>query len=1046
MGRLILAILIAFLVSDVWGQPVFKKTRYALEDGLSHNTVMNMTMDSRGFLWIATMDGLNRFDGLEIKEYRPVSSDSNSISDNFIHGIHEHENGNLWISTRDGGLNVFDPVTEKFALFSSGINNSANFPDRQISMLWKDSKEYYWLSFFSSSLGILDSSNTYHKANIVDLNTGEAKTSSNSIIEFNDGSMLMSSFNGMYYLSVEEVERFRNNLTGDEELKARAVPFSASDPFPNSSNMRVDSNGDLWLNLVSSGLQKMNRRFVPNFLKESIASGVSGNSAKSLVVERDGYLISGYTGNQLLFVNLETGEQTLEVFDRGNELNSATYIYEDLNAELWAHTWGSGFYKLEQQTGIELINNAVRPGTFETNFMLGFEQDKSGFWIGTSAGVYFYDEKSDEIIPLNERLGNQKVYGVWAMQRDDLGLWIVANEKGLVFLSDEELSKERGIKEQRFTAENSFILSKNLHAILRDSRGWLWLGYEGEGIQILKNPEEIIKGEIPEIETLKNSGAGEGTGFLSNNIRRFYEDHDNDMWVATNDAGFVRIKIQEASIGQTQNFNHNPNDENSIPYNDGRSIYQQNDSTYWFATYGGGIARWNVNQNQFQRFTTESGLPNNSTYSVVAGLNNRYIWTSTNSGLARLDTETNQFETFTETDGLQNNEFNTGAFLSLDAGRLLFGGINGLNIISPEKLESNPNPPSVFITRVELFDEELETDTAAIFKKSIRLPYNQNFLSFRFAALDFENPKQNEFAYKMEGVDQDWVYSGNRNFAGYPNLQPGEYMFKVKASNNDGAWNEEGASIAITITPPWWNTVWFRSLSVVIFIGGLIYSVRYFSQRKLRERIRKMEVENKLRNERERISRDLHDHVGSQLANIMSGLSLVDKYNQVDNKEKSSSLMNSLRGDAEVTIKQLRETIWALNQNSLTLEQFKDHLQSYFNNQTSFKENLNIQYQVTDSEQTKLSSTQALNIFRIIQEASQNTLKYAGAENLFISFKRKNGSLKVVVKDDGSFKGNQSSFNGGYGFGNMKKRAEELNGEIEVKTGEGTAIMVNIPV
>ncbi len=1031
---------------EVLAQPVFKKTNYAKEQGLSHNTVMGITMDKRGFLWFATMDGLNRFDGLEMKVYRSDESDSNSISDNFIHGIHEHESGNLWISTRDGGLNIFDPVTEKFTLLDSKEAEGNNFPDRQISLLWKDSRNKYWLSFFGHSAGILNSeTNQYFPANIVDIYTEKPKTSANSIIEFNDGSLLMCSFNGMYYLPAEEIRSFRNYPDSSTLIKALPVPFSESDPFPNSATMKVDSNGDLWLNITSSGLQKMNKAMIPDFLKESIRSGVSGNSSGNLVVEREGFLISGYVGNKILYVDLQSGKEILKTFDRSSELDGATYLFEDKQGELWVHTWGNGVYKLEQKKGISLINNAVRPGSFETDFMLGFEEDKGGFWIGSAGGVYFYRENEDRIVSLNDNLSSSEVFGIWSMERDHSGLWIATNEKGLVYLSNGQLSKKSNWQSRRFTEDNSFILSKNLHQLLRDSRGWLWLGYEGDGVQILKNPDYFLEGEVADVITLNTNG-DEGLNLGSDNIRKFYEDESGDIWISTIDAGFKRILMNETDIAQIQSFTHDPDDINSIPHNDGRNVYQQNDSTYWFATYGGGITKWNAAQNKFKRFTTSNGLPNNSTYSVIAGENKTYVWTSTNSGLARLHAETEEFETYDESDGLQNNEFNTGAYYSLKDGRLLFGGINGLNIIDPEMLEPNKREPLVYITQIELFDEILKSDTAAIFKKELKLPYNQNFLSFRFAALDYENPKQNQFAYKMEGIDQEWVQSANRNFAGYPNLQPGKYIFKVKAANSDGFWNESGASISVIITPPWWKTWWFRTISGIVFIMGLVFSVRYFSQRRLREQIRKMEVENKLRNERERISRDLHDHVGAQLANIMSGLSLVDKYNQVDNKEKSSSLMSSLRGDAEVTIKQLRETIWALNQNSLTLQEFKEHLQSYFNNQTAFKEGMSIGFLIDDGDETQLSSTQALNIFRIIQEASQNTLKYANADNLLISLERKNGSLKVKVKDDGTFKGNQSSFNGGYGFGNMKKRAKELEGKIEVCTEDGTQITVEIPV
>lgn len=1042
--RLILTgIILSFGISELYAQPGFKKTRYASEQGLSHNTVLNMTMDDRGFLWIATMDGLNRFDGLEMKVYRPDESDSTSISDGFIHGIHQHKNGKLWISTRDGGINIFDPVTETFSQFS----DTTNFPAREVSLLHKDSNGQYWASFFGHSTGVLSKqSNRYYPANIIDKKTKAVKTSANAFMEFRDGSMLMTSFNGLFYLPTREVQKFTNDPNNTQEIEAISVPFSDSQPFPNMVNMKVDSKGELWVNLTTTGLKKMEKSQIPDFLQESINTGVVTNSAGKLVVERDGYLISGYLNNQLLIINLETGRQTYSTLDPGINLQGATYIYEDPNEDLWVYTWGGGFYKLEQRSGITLINNNMIPDSFESDFMLGFEEDKTGFWIGTGAEVAFYDFKTQKVTMLNDRLSNTKINGVWDFERDDLGLWIVTIEDGLVFLNSNSLEIGEKIKAQRFTDRNSIVKSKNLHAVHRDSRGWLWLGYEGEGIQIIKNPEALIADDLLTIEELTTETDNEGWTISTNNIRNFYEDSFGSMWVATNDKGFEQLVIRNNQISSIHSFQHKEGDGSTIPHNDGRSVYQQNDSTYWFATYGGGIAKWNRVTEKITRYTTEDGVPNNSTYSVLGEKEERYIWTSTNSGLARIDTKTKKIDVLVEEDGIQNNEFNTGAYLRLGDGRLVFGGINGLNIINPDELAGNTLVPPVYITEINLFDEPLLSDTSATERSFLQLEHDQNFLSFSFASLDFENPKQNEFAYKMEGVDDDWVYSGNRNYAGYPNLNPGNYTFRVKASNNDGLWNEEGTQLNITITPPWWQTLWFRITTAALLLTGVIVSVRYISQRRLREQIRKMEVENKLRNERERISRDLHDHVGAQLANIMSGLSLADKYNQVDNKEKSSSIMNSLRGDAEVTIKQLRETIWALNQNSLDLEMFKEHLQNYFKNQTAFKESLSINYEIKGASKSALSSTQALNLFRIIQEASQNTLKYAEAKNINIKFHQKNGSLVVNIKDDGSFKGNKSSFNGGYGFGNMKKRAEELNGEVSVETENGTEITVKIPL
>ena len=1040
---LIIGLFISISALELLAQPTFRKNRYTKEQGLSHNTVLSMTMDDRGFLWIATLDGLNRFDGLEMKVFRAEENDSLSLTDGFIHGIHQHKSGNLWVSTRDGGVNIFDPVTEKF----SQLDTTNNFPEREVSLLHQDSNNNYWLSFFGHSAGLLDQeTNEYYPANIIDRDTNTQKTSTNAYLEFGDGSMLMSSYNGLFYLPAEEVDKFVNDPSKKQLIKSISIPYSPSQPFPNTMNMKIDSNNDLWVNLITTGIEKMDKGYIPNFLMESMKTGVVSNSAENLVVEREGYLISGYLDNQLLFVNLETGEELLSKLDPAVNLKSSTFIYEDANDELWVYTWGGGFYKLEQKTGITLINTTTTPDALDSDFMLGFEEDEDGFWIGTGAGVSFFDFESKKISKLNEKLSNTRIEGIWDFESDDMGLWVVTVEKGLVFLNSNELAEGENINAKRFSNQNSLIKSKNLHAVLRDSRGWLWLGYEGDGIQIIKNPGALVNGDVLNTIDITTESEVEGLSISSDQVRVFYEDSFGSIWVATNDKGFDRIYIENAKITRIEAFQHNEVDESSIPHNDGRSIHQQNDSTFWFATYGGGVAKWNSSTNLITRYETGNGLPNNSTYSVIGEKDGRYVWTSTNSGVARIDSKTETIDVFNEEDGLQNNEFNTGAYLRLSDGRLIFGGINGMNIIDPNALTKNEKTPAVYITEINLFDEPLISDTAATEKKLLKLSFNENFLSFTFAALDFENPKENGFAYKMEGVDKDWVYSANRNYTGYPNLQPGSYTFSVKASNSDGVWNNVGKSVGIIISPPWWQTLWFRVISGISFLAAVILGVRYISQRRLREQIRKMEVENKLRNERERISRDLHDHVGSQLANIMSGLSLADKYNQIDNKEKSSSLMNSLRGDAEVTIKQLRDTIWALNQKSLNLKSFRDHLQEYFKNQTAINESLTLSYQVEGKETTVLSSTQALNVFRIIQEASQNTLKYAQATNLAIKLHQKNGHLIVHIKDDGSFKGNQSSFNGGYGFGNMKKRSEELGGDISVRTENGTEIVVKVPL
>lgn len=1022
--------------------PRFTSSHFTSESiGLSHNSVLNMTQDRQGFLWISTMDGLNRFDGKRVKVFRNNPNDSTTLSDSFIHGVTETSNGTLLIGTRDGGVNVLDPNTEKIVRISHTEGKEKGVPDTPVSFIYEDTQNFLWAGFFTHSIGSFDyKKGEYFPANLTLPVTGEHVSSINSILEFKDGAFLMSSLNGMYYIPSSEVQKFRNNPGDGQEVITQQIFFSSKDPTPNSYDVYVDDLGTVWLDLVQGGLNAVNPEMLPKNLLSSIKSGVAKSSSQKVILEREEILIKGAGSGQVEIINKRTrNKELIQVSNPEGSVGSAR-IFEDKSGNIWFYSWGGGFYLLKEQKGIELFTTSDT--SLPSGFTLSFADGEEGMWIGTNSGLAFLDE-SENIIPFDKKMKSLGRVSIWSLEYDDLGLWVATRKKGLGFISRKEI--EKGSYSARvFTPENSVVRMQNIHQVVRDNRGWLWLGYQGAGVQVIKNPEQWLSGSPAEVLSLSDESGELETRTMS--IRRIYEDRTGNIWLATTNRGFIKLDISEELIAGFKTFENAINANYSISHSDARQIHQQNDSTFWLATYGGGINRWISSSGRIDNFRTSEGLANNSTYGILQDQNPRFLWVSTNNGLSRLDTKELKFTNFTDADNLQNNEFNTGAFLKRKNGQLIFGGVNGFNSIDTEVLAINRTPPLVYITQVNLFNQSLKMDSSTTATKSISLGHENNFLSFEFAALDYNDPLDNQYAYKMEGVDEGWVYSGNRSFADYPNLSPGEYRFNVKASNNDGFWNEAGTNLAITITPPWWQTGLFRLSTLLVFLGGLIAVVRYTSQIKLRKQIHKMELENKLRNERERISRDLHDHVGSQLANIMSGLSLVDKYNEVEEKEKSSNLVNSLKGDAQNTIKQLRDTIWALNQKDLNLEAFIDHLKTYFKNQSALNEILEIQFSLEGAPETQLSSTQALNVFRIIQEASQNTLKYAEASMLKISLSQKKGSLDVSIKDNGTFKNKEKNFNGGYGLGNMKKRARELGGDIKVHTERGTEVLLSFHI
>jgi signal transduction histidine kinase/ligand-binding sensor domain-containing protein len=1036
----VLAVWVGFPQTSYAQFPSFSSVGYTTENsGLSHNTVLNMFQDSRGFIWIGTMDGLNRFDGTNFKIYRHNPADSTTISDSFIHGIFEQSNGDLWIGTRDGGFTILDPVTDSITRINHRPDNRYNVPDKPANLMFEDSQGFFWMGFFTSSMGTFDDeAQKFIPMNIRQKITGEAINSINHVLELNDGAFLFSSINGLYYLPLEEIEAFKTDPGSDLTVEATKLVFQKENPQPEMNSLYVDENGTLWGELVGVKFEQAESFGFPVEVQKSLATGVAKTSAPNVIEEREDFLLIGGGGGYLHRIDKKTGDYQSTLVTEEEIVGSAR-LFIDNNKQRWFGTWGGGFYLLEEKKGIELFT--VEQG-LQSEFILGFAEEKDGLWIATNRGLAFLD-KQGEITPYNTGILGMEETSIWSLWRDNLGLWVSTRFDGLYLISAASIN-EGGLRARNFNATNSLIESESVHQVMRDSRGWLWLGYQGEGVQIIKNPEAWVKGAPAQLVELINESSE--LSINSRSIRKFYEDEDNNVWIATTDNGYNYIRFSGNEITDIRTIEYRPGTEPSLSHRDGRSVYQQNDSTFWLASYGGGITRWRSTSNTLLNLRTNEGLANNSTYGILPDKNRRYIWVSTNNGISRLDTETLKFTTFTVADGLQNNEFNTGAYLSTSDRRLLFGGVGGFNVIDTEALSTDTVPPPVYITNVNVFNEPLNSDTSAIYKKQVLLPYDENFVSFEFAALDFTQPQYIQYAYKMQGVDEQWVQSGGRNFADYPNLEPGEYTFQVKAANSDGYWNETGASIAVTILPPWWQTIWFRLLAALSIIISFGLVIRHYSQRKLKQQIRKMEVEQKLRGERERISRDLHDHVGAQLANIMSGLSLVDKYNEFDEKEKSTELMNSLKSDAEVTIKQLRETIWALNQNALNLNEFADHLNTYFRHQSALTASLNVHIEVEKHSKVKLSSTQALNVFRIIQEASQNTLKYAGADHLWIAMRNGNNDPTISVKDDGEFKGEKSSFNGGYGMNNMQKRAREIDGTITFNTEKGTEVIIQIPL
>ena len=402
---------------------------------------------------------------------------------------------------------------------------------------------------------------------------------------------------------------------------------------------------------------------------------------------------------------------------------------------------------------------------------------------------------------------------VKSLYEDDEGLiWLGTWSYGLDFFDP---ATEKVVK--HLDSKNSPLNEDNVWAVLKDSYGDVWISTLGYGIIKLNNNE--FRQYIP-FDKFSTS---------HNNIMTIFEDRDQNIWVGTEGGGY---NIYDRSNDQFERYFISDKRCPEITCNDIRTIKQVSNGDVILGTEGGGLICMHSNPDSFTVITIDDGLASNHVRGIEEDKNGNY-WISTTSGISKYNPNDKKFITFDQTDGLQSNEFNYTSSLITSSGKIIFGGTNGLNVFDPEQIMENKIPPKVVITDFSIFNKSINSiSNGDILSKSItqakevRLNHHQSVISFAFAALNYTLPVKNQYAYMMEGFDNEWNYVGTARTATYTNLDPGTYHFKVKASNNDGVWNEEGTSVKIVIKPPIWQTWWFRTILIMLVIVLIVLVIR----------------------------------------------------------------------------------------------------------------------------------------------------------------------------------------------------------------------------
>ena len=791
-------------------QPDRRFDHLTMDDGLSESIVLNILQDRRGFMWFGTADGLNRYDGNNVKVYHSTPSDSSTLSHNYIQCIFEDRSGDLWIGSL-GGLDLFDPVHESFHRIPLGRQGTGRkvIPFAVQSVAQSSADGSLWLGtgegLFhvsvkrSTSDGSISAQIMRHyKADEADPR-GFHGSIVNRIAFDREGSLWVGTRDDGLNLLRSGSEMFEHFLhrEGDDE--------SLSDNFVQI--IYEDHHGSIWVGTEAGGVNRYDRssgRF-HRYENDRGRSGSLGNNIiRTIFEDRSGQLWVGTDGG-----GLDRYDPAADAFThlrhdavRPSSLASdrVTAVYEDRAGALWVGTWGNGVDRWSPSKDKFRNPSKFWPLREDlTNpFVISLFVDSRGIlWAGTHGGGAFGlhpgTGEVDHLPPDPGKPGALADGAVWSIREDrDGDLWIATNQ-GV----DRYNARTRRITHFDQAGPSGNRLSSRFAGRAEPDGDYVWVTTE-KGLdridrasgRVMNFPYALALGEHPQ-------------GYVSG----LYREKNIILLGTSTIIGFdtQTLTFVPRSFGL---------DEIQVS-----CIVGDREGNLWVGTFGDGVFLLDSRRSLVAHFTQENGLPNNVVYGILEDAGGNY-WMSTNKGIAMYSLGTKTFRNYDVTDGLQSNEFNRGAFWQGRDGMMYFGGVNGFNAFHPDSIRGNPYRPPVVFTAFKWFNDPIPLPVSSSTVREIPLTFRENYFSFEFAALDFTEPQKNRYAYRLDGFDEGWINCGTRTFAAYTNLDPGIYTLRVKGSNNDGLWNEEGASVLITITPPWWRTTWAYLLYVLTAAGA----------------------------------------------------------------------------------------------------------------------------------------------------------------------------------------------------------------------------------
>ncbi len=932
---------------------------YTREQGLSNSSVEFINQDNEGYLWFSTVKGIDRYDGYSFQSYVNNPGDTTSFINASAISSYLDIDGTLWFGTRYG-LEKFNRKTNTFTNYLPDRSKKEQILANFVCYMIEDNKGLFWV------------------------------TTGKGVYQFNkaSGKFLCVEYDSLYISGVPYVDKdgsfWMGTVSGLDKFNYKTGKFNhywhnpknivAS--FNTSSKYYIraiceDKDGILWLG-TSDGLVEFNKKLntFTNYLPVPNAHNVYGvNRVNAICLDHSGFLWIG-TRNGIFTFNLKSKKffpkfinKSIHNYYLGN--NYITSLYIDRSGTLWVSTQTDGVYKviLKKLPYKEYFSGGV------TDLIKG------------NNGVLWVNKRSEKFVKFDTK--NEHM----SLSNFDTPFLMYVDSSDAMYFRDYRFDYLKKVKDGKTTLYN---LVKTGSIGFIESSG-MWYGAFNGGLYFL----DFETGKTKKIVTTESY------------VTTIYKDSSKLLWAATENGKLICFDTKNKSVSE---FISDPKNPSSISGRMVFTIYEDKKGRFWFAT-NVGLNRFIPSSKTFIHYTEKDGLSGNTVNSIIEDVHGN-LWLATDKGISKFNPETNQFKNYDVLQGFSSNPWYSHLAVKMDNGEMFFGRSYGLIRFYPDSIKENNYVPPIVITSFKLFDKAIP------FGKEIKLTYDKNFLSFEFAALSYYNSQRNKYAYKMEGVDKDWVYSGTRRYASYPNLSSGEYTFRVKGSNNDGVWNKTGTSLSIIITPPWWKTSWAYIFYGFAFVFSLYGLRRYELNRvKLKDKIKLDAAVLKEKEETDKMKSRFFANISHEFRTPLT--LILGPAEKIVSKTTDDSIIK----DAGIIKRNSKRLLQLVNQllELSRLEAGKLKLEASKNNVVSFVKGIALSFESLSEEKDitlKIESKEEFievffdkeKMIKILSNILSNSFKFTPqngkitvsiAESSSVSSRISNKSVQIQIRDTG---------------------------------------------